>query len=815
MSEQKYCAFISYRHQSPDQEIAKRLHTLIENYRIPSGLRKGKEGIRPGKVFRDQEELPLSPDLGKDIRDALDRSDWLICICSPRYLQSRWCMRELEYFLETHSRSRVLTVLAEGEPEESFSETLLYEQNAAGERVPVEPLAADVRGGTVHESLKKLKKEKLRILAPMLGTGFDSLYQRQHRRQTARILTAAAAAVLILGAFLAYALVQNGRLDAQRRTASRNECDLLIEKAAYIASQNRMTEALDLAMQARAVSETVDGYHEEEILEALERSCYQGDLFYESRLDLGENVLPLTTEVFSPDGKRVAAAASAWDLACCERRSGQRLWTWHSEDQLSSVRWKQDGTQLAVTFRDAGILRLFDAATGEELRHLDLKKATDACFAGETVCVLFGDGIVLWDPEQDPEGQDMGFVGVEGISELNDVRAVPREDGGYWLIAKNNGSFPYRFVILDPDTRRYSTFESPYQPSVDAYAVSPDGRQLFIRQFKTIYVFDLPSDQIVWEYTAGYRYIISDLYRIQPPVWQGDLILDNVCTQQWGLDELDEYRVEAYRAQTGEHLYTLENERCLGLTPEGNYLLCANGIYRAEDGALMWHFKFTLRAIDPSGTHYLIRDSGSYQAVSLGGGTQTHLDEYRGTLYKDSNETHLLFSPDERYYIRLDPLGIIDTAAEETEQMPIRDFLMGLSPERTKVAFSADSRLLALGGDTGSVSVYDLATGTTLYAQANSILGSAVSALTFSSDGEFVMAADYGQDTFSVGSVKTGRMLYLMHALKPVADWGFETGTGDAVIVYEDGSAVRADLYTTPEELYAMAESLYHHRDNE
>ena len=154
MEKRVFKAFISYRHQSPDADIAKRLHRLIETYTVPGGLR-GKNGSRhPGRVFRDQEELPLSPDLGKDIETALDNSEWLIAVCSPRYLKSLWCMRELEYFIEKKGRDRVLTVLVEGEPADSFPEILSFGVNAAGEKVAMEPLAADVRGATVAESLK-------------------------------------------------------------------------------------------------------------------------------------------------------------------------------------------------------------------------------------------------------------------------------------------------------------------------------------------------------------------------------------------------------------------------------------------------------------------------------------------------------------------------------------------------------------------------------------------------------------------------------------------------------------------------------------
>ncbi len=239
----QYSAFISYRHQTPDQEIAKKLHHLIETYSVPSALRK--DGTRhPGKVFRDQEELPLSSDLGRDIEAALDNSNWLICICSPRYLESRWCQRELEYFIEHKGRDRVLTVLAEGEPQDSFPELLRFETDENGKQVEREPLAADVRSTDLAESLKKLKKEKYRILAPMVGTSFDGLYQRQRRRTMRNVLAAALAAVAVLGGFLTYALIQNAKITeqneqikAQNEKISTQNTELT-EKNEHIETQN-------------------------------------------------------------------------------------------------------------------------------------------------------------------------------------------------------------------------------------------------------------------------------------------------------------------------------------------------------------------------------------------------------------------------------------------------------------------------------------------------------------------------------------------------------------------------------------------------
>ena len=179
MEQQRYCAFISYRHQSPDDVIAKALHTAIETYIVPANIRAKTGKKRLGRVFRDQEELPLSANLGDDIQAALDESEWFIAICSPRYLESRWCQRELEYFLEKKGRDRVLAVLVEGEPEDSFPERLRFTVDEAGNTAEVEPLAANLRGA---DWKKKLKDEKLRLLAPMLSVTYDELKQRERQR---------------------------------------------------------------------------------------------------------------------------------------------------------------------------------------------------------------------------------------------------------------------------------------------------------------------------------------------------------------------------------------------------------------------------------------------------------------------------------------------------------------------------------------------------------------------------------------------------------------------------------------------------------
>lgn len=129
LSEMRYDAFISYRHCELDSFISEHLHKKLETYRIPKyvaeKIPKGKRHIK--RVFRDEAELPLASNLSDPITEALSNSEFLIVICTPRLRESQWCKKEIETFVETHDREHVLLVLAEGEPDESFPEILLYE----------------------------------------------------------------------------------------------------------------------------------------------------------------------------------------------------------------------------------------------------------------------------------------------------------------------------------------------------------------------------------------------------------------------------------------------------------------------------------------------------------------------------------------------------------------------------------------------------------------------------------------------------------------------------------------------------------------
>ncbi len=231
MSDQKmfhYDAFISYRHNEFDNFVAENLHKKLENFKLPKSVlpkvTNGKKRIE--RVFRDVDELPLTDNLSDPISRALLNSDFLITICTPRYLESAWCMKEIEVFLQTHSRDRVLVVLAEDEPANSFPKILCYDEvktvNENGETIvtrrEMEPLAADTRGNSKKEILKAMDIAVIKLCAAIFGLNFDDLKQR-HREQRIRTLTmifgSIGAAVLAFAIFATIMLIKISRQNTE------------------------------------------------------------------------------------------------------------------------------------------------------------------------------------------------------------------------------------------------------------------------------------------------------------------------------------------------------------------------------------------------------------------------------------------------------------------------------------------------------------------------------------------------------------------------------------------------------------------------
>ena len=239
-SDYKYDAFISYRHISHDQAIAEKIQILLEKLSLRGNARKSESALT-NRIFRDQSELPTSGDLGSDIENALQKSRFLICVCSPEYTKSEWCLKEISYFKKIHDNknSNILTILVRGEPHEAFPEILTYEERIEGNAVvrrKVEPLAADVRCKNTKESLKKLRTEILRLEAPILGLSFDDLFQRKQRGKIKLFLTVSTAVILFFSIFGSVSFLQAVKISAQSEQLANQKNQLLFNQSRFLTS---------------------------------------------------------------------------------------------------------------------------------------------------------------------------------------------------------------------------------------------------------------------------------------------------------------------------------------------------------------------------------------------------------------------------------------------------------------------------------------------------------------------------------------------------------------------------------------------------
>ena len=223
-----YDAFISYRHADLDKFVAENLHKRLEAFKLPHSASKNRlegEKTRIKRIFRDKDELPIASDLASPILTALSESEFLIVICSPRTPESIWVKREIENFISLHDRDHILAVLIEGEPEESFppillstrKEVTLEDGTKVLQKVAVEPLAADIRGKNRREVLRNIKKELLRLAAPMFDCSYDDLKQRHRQRKIKRILTTVLVANIFLIAFGSFSTIQALRISKQAK----------------------------------------------------------------------------------------------------------------------------------------------------------------------------------------------------------------------------------------------------------------------------------------------------------------------------------------------------------------------------------------------------------------------------------------------------------------------------------------------------------------------------------------------------------------------------------------------------------------------
>jgi WD40 repeat protein/formylglycine-generating enzyme required for sulfatase activity len=405
----KYKAFISYSHA--DRAWGNWLHKALESYRVPKRMvgkpgRDGPVSARLYPIFRDREELPTSSDLGQQINEALENAAYLIVICSPHAAKSRWVNEEILTFKRLGRNNRILALIVGGEPhaahrpgpaakQECFPQALMFSLNAQGEpEFPVEPLAADVRPGQ-----DKKVDAKLKLIAGVLGVGFDELKQRNHEataQRRRRWLAAAGLAGLIVAAGLWQ--IDRSNLEAkQNQVQAQNDRSRKFAVASHDELNAGHTDRA-LALALEGIPLRPPGGGTAEAYAAVTAASAESLQFAETIIDAGAG--SVSAAAFSPDGKLIVTLETDKGAQIWDTETGKPLGAQLPPDDASAFAFSPNGAQLLVVARNEG--RLWDLAThqqvGQSMEHKSKILAVQFTPDSRHVVTISADGSVhTWD----------------------------------------------------------------------------------------------------------------------------------------------------------------------------------------------------------------------------------------------------------------------------------------------------------------------------------------------------------------------------------------------------------------------------------
>ncbi len=195
-SKARYDAFVCWEDNEFDTRVALRLPVEINKYKPPKRLYREEVLEKYDNIVLDSIEEIKSGKFSQCTKEKLIESKFLIVICSPRAKESKRINEIILYFKNIGKSDKILPLIIEGKPNTSFPNplfdekitTIINENNEIEEVNEIaEPLATDITASNINESLRLLKSEKLRLIARLIGYGYDDLVQRHRKRERRRL----------------------------------------------------------------------------------------------------------------------------------------------------------------------------------------------------------------------------------------------------------------------------------------------------------------------------------------------------------------------------------------------------------------------------------------------------------------------------------------------------------------------------------------------------------------------------------------------------------------------------------------------------
>ena len=556
----KYDAFISYRHCEPDNEIASRLQKKLESFRFPKDIADKVGRTKLSRIFRDETEFAVSDDLTKAIEEAIVNSDYLIAVCSPEYLKSPWCRKEIETFLRFHDRKHVLLVLADGEPMETFPPEIIYEDlykigpdgRPFWTKVQREPLAADCRGEDSKERNPKIDKAVIRIAAAILGVRFDDLQQRHRQEQYKRTRNRVLIAFGVLVAFLALCvgflikiagqnrdiLKQNEEIAMQNEIISLKYADTLAATSDNLLRDGKRKDAVYAARLALPDEET--GNYSELATKALVNALGIYDLPNTFGCD-NDVLLPcsvLDEMIISPNGGYASVKDLEYVRYVIDMNTGTTVFSFE-EDDFSYFTF--DGEKGFVFKRADDNYFYFDFESGTET-DLGVSKAfLYSNINGEGYATRNGESFVLYKGSEQVWNLNYSSEGFSDESRLEiAVNFIPGSDECWVFITDYDNRVTNAFVI---DMLNGSSSKIFIANTV-CFDIATDGKNIVWKDIEeynySLWIMDINSGTVKSRYVNdSYRLVVLNDYVVT--VTDGSVsILDK------DLNDVDQFEASGY-----------------------------------------------------------------------------------------------------------------------------------------------------------------------------------------------------------------------------------------------------------------------------
>jgi WD40 repeat protein len=436
----KYYAFISYNRE--DEEWAMWLQYELEHYNLPDNLKNREElpkEFRP--VFRDIDELKAG-DLHGQIYDALKSSMYLIVICSPRSVNSKWVNKEITDFIEIgnekgiNNYKRVFPFIVEGAPDAQDDAQKCFPKALCDllEKSNIEILRVNVNENGRDRAFVK-------VLAGMLpdSISFDMLWNRYDRDKMEREHK------------------EKEKKDKLLIAQSR----FVAEKAQKLIDEGDTDTAIKLALEV--LPQDLSNPNRPYCVEA--ETALRKAVWFDKiqRVFKGHDDQVIFAS-FSPNDDKIVSFSLDETLRVWDVKDGRMLYTIpiiskRKYTEINSFEFNNEGS-LALMLTNDGVLRLINI----EKRNIIVlyNHVGYACFVNESNKVFLSthnSRIMLLDLDV-PEN----VICVE--SPFKSVRLIKRL--GKALLYRNNG-----FFLLDLETKEINQIIDDYG-TVESFSISYD-----------------------------------------------------------------------------------------------------------------------------------------------------------------------------------------------------------------------------------------------------------------------------------------------------------------------------------------------------